>query len=360
MPTTQQRARLSLPAVILGLSVFGMLLGVVARPDREAKASSDEPDLFLESTISIDLRAGTVTLPLFEGRTAGGKQVWYVITDSSYRADARRLGVTWSPKLANAIGTKSVQGGKEVDGRVEFAATVDFKPDRVVKPNPDTGFPPEEAKPGSVGEEGYSPLVSVRRGRVLNAPHVANDTGTHDKVVAIDYDRRTVTLALTPGFVEGDPIYYLSTEASDPTIAALEGATYAAALNDAPGLADNDADGSARSALIAIVNGPTGANNPARQGLESALLGEGAPLNILDNYPEDDDYSPLWDVHPAVWTAAAIKAGGRALIDDHDDVADLFEDGLLTSGAAEGTPNRALGGLPAAGVVVNCPAIAMP
>ncbi len=38
--------------------------------------------------------------------------------------------------------------------------------------------------------------------------------------------------------------------------------------------------------------------------------------------PDDKDYSPIWDVTPAAWTDAAIRAGERARLMDHDDVAD--------------------------------------
>ena len=47
------------------------------------------------------------------------------------------------------------------DGLLEFPASVDFAPERVVIPDPDTGFPPRAAMPGSVGEPGYSPLVEL-------------------------------------------------------------------------------------------------------------------------------------------------------------------------------------------------------
>ena len=41
-----------------------------------------------------------------------------------------------------------------------------------------------------------------------------------------------VTLKLTEGFSHGNPIVYISTEASNAGVAALEGATYTPALAD--------------------------------------------------------------------------------------------------------------------------------
>ena len=46
--------------------------------------------------------AGTVTLPLHEGRMADGRSVWYVLTDVSDQRLAQKEGLNYSPKLANA------------------------------------------------------------------------------------------------------------------------------------------------------------------------------------------------------------------------------------------------------------------
>lgn len=313
-------------------------------------------DLLVESAIAFDTAAGTITLPLHKGQHAG-QDVWYVVLDSSDRADARARGVNWSPKLANALDTDAVQPVTRGALGVQFAGTVDFQPDHVVKPGP-TGFPPAQAEPGSLADARYSPLITVGDGVVLNAPHVANASGRHDRVVSIDFEFRRVTLALTAGLYHGKGILYVSTEASDPAVAALESATFAPLLNAAPGIASGDPHTSARAAIIPIVNGPTGVLNPQRQGLQSAVLGEGSPLNVTEIHPRDrgeiPTYSPIWDVHPAVWSDAAIAAGTRRRIDHHEDVIDLFAAGSLVSGGA-GPENFGLGGLRAADFVVNCP-----
>src|SRR5215470_13717222 len=86
-----------------------------------------------------------VTLPLFRG-ASHGQTVYYVITDSSDRSDAATRGVYYAPKLANAEGTAAVQIVTVVNGVVDFPATVDFSPSRVLIPGP-TGFPPTLASP---------------------------------------------------------------------------------------------------------------------------------------------------------------------------------------------------------------------
>ena len=73
--------------------------------------------------------------------------------------------------------------------------------------------------------------------------------------------------------------------------------------------AGDDGSKSARVGLVAFVNGQTGANNPQRQGLNSALMGDGDPLNVLRRTPNQGGYSPLWDVFPAACTEPAIAAG---------------------------------------------------
>ena len=110
------------------------------------------------------------------------------------------------------------------------------------------------------------------------------------------------------------------------------------------------------------MNGQTGPNNIERQGLNSALLGDGDPLNVTEIHPRNrgqiPEYSPLWDVHPAVWTQDAIDAGLRERLDHHEDIVDAVEEGLIVSGGA-GPANPALGGLRAAGFIVNCPVVTL-
>lgn len=318
-------------------------------------ASATAASQILPSAIKIDAAAKTATLPLFEGRTATGQKTWYVVTESSNRADAVRRGVNFAPKLKNALGTAAVQQVTRSGGIVRFSGTVDFRPVRQVVPGP-TGFPPDVAEPGSVGDARYSNLITTGNGIVLNAEQIANNTGRHDKVVSIDFAARRATVQLTEGRQGGHKVLYLSTDASDKAAAALEASTLVTNLNAAPGVADDDRATSARTGLVAIVNGATGINNPQHQGLSSAILDGQDPLNILQWPPTNDRYSPLWDVHPAVWTDAAIKAGERERLSSFDQVAGEVGNGNIVSGGA-GPGNEKLNGLKAGGFIVNCPII---
>jgi hypothetical protein len=341
---------------VIGLVAVAMLLAAVSVTPASARTT-----LFLSSAINVDLTAQTVTLPLFKGRTAAGDKTFFIITESSDRNDARARGVNWAPKLTNALGTKAVQTvtGDFANG-LKFAGTVDFSPTLVVVPSSPNGFPPAQADPGARGDALYSPLITQGKGIVLNASQVANSSGQHDSVVRIDYRAKRVTLRLLSGFYEGDPIVYLRMDASDATLAAIEASTFAPNMNAAPTVASNDRETSARSAIIPVVNGPRGVNNPERQGLESALLGEGSPQNVTQEIPDNDIYSPMWDVHPVVWTDAAIAAGLRRQVRDHEDIADLFAEGVLESASfSAGPPNPSLEGVHAAGFISNCPVVAL-
>jgi hypothetical protein len=269
----------------------------------------------------------TVTLPLYRG-TSNGKDVWYVVFDSSSGDDAKAKGVNESQKLAHARSTAAVQrvsAGK--DGVLDFPGTPNFA-----------------TRDGT----GYSPLAQLPDGTIENAPHVANDTGNHPKVIAIDKVGGTVTLEETQGFSGGKEVRYVSTDASVDVAASLENAVLAPSLNAAPRVGEDGTD-QARTSLAAFVNGETGVNNPQRQGINSALAGEGSPLNVLRWAPNQGRYSPLWDVHLAEWTQAAIDRGIRSRQTDFGDVL-----GLVSHGSVTGP-----GGAPFAanGIIVNCPIV---
>ena len=145
-------------------------------------------------------------------------------------------------------------------------------------------------------------------------------------------------------------------DASIALVAAIERSTLAPNLNFAPGIA-NDEPPSSRAAIIPIVNGIRGDTNPMRQGLESALLGEGDPLNVPQEQPSDPvHYSPIWDVTPVAWTPAAIAGGHQVQLHSQDDVRVEALAGNIVS-ALPGTPNVGLGGINAIGAISNCPII---
>ncbi len=229
------------------------------------------------------------------------------------------------------------------------------------------GFPPAQFAAGAAGDAKYSPLVQIvaqengktgktvpGSGIVLNAPQVANGSGRSGSVVDIDYERRTVTLNMLGGFVDGQFILYLHTDASSELVAALESSTYAPNLNAAPGIA-NDEPPSSRAAIIPVVNGIRGDGDPMRQGLESALLGMGDPFNVAQEQPSDPvHYTPIWDVSPVQWTDAAIAAGLRVQLHSQDAVRTQALAGNIVS-ALPGTPDQGLGGINASGSISNCP-----
>lgn len=357
---------------LLGLAALGLIAGCQTKPNspdinaslalqplNSSNTVADQFKVFLAGA-ELDDAAETITLPIFKGQF-NGQDAWYIITESSNREDAERRGVNFSPKLANALGTVAVQTVTMSGGMVQFAGTVNFAPNRVVVPGP-TGFPPADAQPGAIGDANYSPLITTGDGIVLNAPQIANASGLQDRVISIDFVNRRVTMHATAGLYHGTETRYISTESTDPGVAAIEAATFAPNLNAAPGLGSNDPLSSARSSIIPFINGQTGANNPERQGLMSALLGEGSPLNVTVIHPrnrgEIPTYSPLWDVHAAVWTDAAIAAGKRVRLDHHDDIARAVEEGWIVSAGA-GPANPDLGGLRALEVIVNCPIMAL-
>ena len=174
----------------------------------------------------------------------------------------------------------------------------------------------------------------------------------HDRVTRIcptEDGGGTVTLKTTPIFSFAKPAVYISMEASDPVTAALDAATLAPALADVPVGADDGAF-SAIERLFPIVNGPEGLDNPQRQGLNSALRDNRAPLHVIGGLPTVAlDYSPLWDLNLGEWTKAAIDRGFRSRLIDEFQLLNMVRLGHLTG------PGGARFG--STGIVVNCPIV---
>ncbi len=325
----------------IALAIF---LATTAPAVASGSASGEQRKLFITSAQE-NTTTDQATLRVHRAIDDDGERASYVVTESSDKKDAKARGVNYSPKLANARGTDAVQHGWfDATGVLHVEDTVDFSPERVVTPGPG-GFPPAAASPGAVGQADYSPLVQLRDGTVINAPHVMNATGAHDKLAAPISGGRA-TFAETEGFYEGKEVYYVSFDASDPGVAALEGVTFAPNLNAAPGLGSNDKKSSARSGIAPFANGQTGVDNPNRQGLNSALLGQGSPLNVVQTRPGHNRYSPLWDVHLSVWSDDAVASGSNTRQTDFDDIQDLAAADLI------GGPAGSWGAI---GAIVNCP-----
>ena len=310
----------------------------------------------LGSAQAIDTATRLAVLPVVAGR-AGDAPAWFIITETSDSADAVRRRVNWAPRLSLLRGSGFTQRGAIADGKLTVPASVDFSPVRLVRAAPDSAFPPVVARAGSVAREGYSPFVELADGTVLNAPVIATANGTLDRVVQLDRNLRFAVLRVTRGYAGGRTLWYLSTESSNPMVAAMEGATHAPAL-ETLARAGAPTDG-VRRGIVAIINGPLASEDSAqRHGLRSALRGEGDPQNILEEMPGSLAYTPVWDLYMAVWSPQAVRERARERLLGFVEVESRARSGLLMP-MGDGPPHRALGGLVAAGVLVNCPVVAV-
>ena len=199
----------------------------------------------------------------------------------------------------------------------------------------------------SLAAAGYSPLVQLPDGSILNAPHVAvqrpgKPLAKAAKVHSLAAGK--VTLDLTHGFAKGQPIVYISTEASDPLAATLENVPFVPALSETPP--------AALIPLVAFTNGATGVENPQRQGLGSAIKDGLSPLNIAENSPESPAYSPLWAVELAKWVGPSPGPRQASV----DEVAALSANGTVASFNPKDPSSNPR--LAPSGIVVNCPIIA--
>jgi hypothetical protein len=345
--------------------------------------------LVLKSARDVNVAASTVVIPIHRG-LANGKTVWYIITDASDYGIAHDLNILYAPKLANmAIScpecVQTAKLGKPTgkfnnEAVLEFEDAPDFSPTRIYQPSA-TGFPPVKAAPGAVGGPRYSPFVRIAGSNVIynmsiiatgDGPYdVTHHTNTADRVLAMDTkednDGPEATMLLAHGFDSGQPIVYLSTEASDPGAASVERAIYVPLLNHAPFANGDDNLGSARERIFVFVNGPTSREDG--QGLmylalngnldQDATLANsstlGSPLNVQGDFPSLDDprhanaYSPLWDVQLGVWTDSAKANGKDVRQTDENQILNLVGDGYITGP----------GGAPYGSAFdVNCPPVA--
>ena len=362
--------------------------------------SSVEPELIgplqLLRSGTLNEDDGTITLPLYKGQLAeSGTPTWFILTDTTDVENATALGLNVSAKLEFADVCRGVRNAvTEQDASLTFdRGEVDFSPVRSLTPGEAPNyFPPTSFTPGAVGDEFYTPLVRIQNAgnHVYNAPVVSHGTTPedlapyctqdvdeagrtmiHDSVVRIcppgatdgsgdAYPNAgTVTISLVPGFSFAKPVLYLSTDANNMLAATLEGAIYAPALNDVA-VGRDDSAFSAVERIFAFSNGPvnlpesmTGGvseTNPQRQGFNSAVAGQGGPLNVLGGIPTvATDYSPLWDLNLGEWTQSAIDNGYRSRLTEEFQILGMVARGFITG--PEGAPYGSTG------IIINCPIV---
>lgn len=349
-----------------------------------------------------------------DDQDAPGQSVWYILTDTTDSSAADALGLNLAGKLFFAETERGSRTAHyRQDGVLMFnAGAVDFSPDRIVIPGNAANqngneFPPATAQPGAIGDDLYSPIVKITNagGHVYNAPTVSYDTTAeqlsqycieeddlsaeiiaareagrssplpdsayefiHDNVLSVcpgddPGEPGVVTFRLSPGFSFAKPVMYLSTEANDPLPAALEGAIFAPGLRDIA-VGRDDSFLSAIERIFLFINGPENdpnvtvqrdgqtlvEANPQRQGLNSALRGEGSPLNVLGGIPTvATDYSPLWDMNVGEWTQEAVDRGYVSRMTEEFQILGMVERGFLTGpgGSTYGST----------GFIVNCPIV---
>ncbi len=331
-------------------------------------------NVYVKSALAIDFtyRNATVTLPLYRGRAPSGQDVFYIITDASNFEVARRMGINFAPKMAKAAGTPGAQAVTLANGVMQFRGNVDFAPVYQVTPGPaPTYFPPKSFTPGAKGDAEWSSMAVLPSGVVLNVQMVQNASGAHDRVTAIDVPRRTVTLSLLDGVHAGKQYYYhLVTDVSADLPAVLEKGVFTPRLAMVPAFGKSrPGDNSALLGFSPVLNGSTVLGSGQDQGFSTSLRNGGIdPINVFPIPPRNGDasrnnnYSPLWDAHVNMWTAAAIRAGKVRRIHSLDELNGLIKSGLITDAMINppGAPNSYIGGLRPTRAIINCPVIAQP
>ncbi len=368
----------------------------------------DDENVFIPSVLGLDYRvdravvpAGpTVRLPLFQGwetlSNGERREGYYIITESSDRAQAEQLGVIYSPRMAAAATSDGVQNATWTeDGRLIFEGSVDFSPKRSLVAGgapAEEGrvelfsFPPAEVNPGAIADANWSSYVVLPSGVVINAQLMANATGIHDRIpnpagnsqaqeddlnnINLDTDGAAVVLQLLDGWHDGRAYYFhIVTDTSDPAPATIELGVFAPKLANLP--AFGEFPGGSMLPFSPTANGilPEANNVDGFQGLNTPSASgrqENDPTNTFPIDPSDSRYAPMWDAHITEFT---VPAEDRVILKSFDQVNALLADGTLI-------PFRGNGELPSlqndfdtsadndllipTGAIINCPVISQP
>jgi hypothetical protein len=249
-----------------------------------------EDHLVLKSARNVDVKAGTVVVPIHRG-VANGKTVWYIITDASDYGIAHDLNVLYAPKLANM----AINCAECVQTATLGKPTGKFNNDAILHFEGRSGLR-TDPRLRSIGHRLPAAQSRARRGRRRALQPVRADRRIERDLQHADRGDRRRTVRRDPSQQHprprprdryetgrrrprsddvararirlGQPIVYLSTEASDPGAAAVERATYVPLLGHVSFANGDDNLGSARERIFVFVNGPTAADDG--QGLMSS------------------------------------------------------------------------------------------
>lgn len=103
----------------------------------------------------------------------------------------------------------------------------------------------------------------------------------------------TVSIPLSKGFVDGKTAYFIATDASDSQIVSSVSNTTNFKINYAPVLADTNQ--SSRQQGYVFINGMNG---------EGPM---GSQMSVASALPEDEGYSPLFEINYVKWDLNATK-----------------------------------------------------
>lgn len=138
----------------------------------------------------------------------------------------------------------------------------------------------------------------------------------------------TVSIPLSKGFVDGKIAYFIATDASDKQIVSSVSNTTNFKINYAPVLADTNQ--SSRQQGYVFING---------------LKGEGptgSQMSVASALPEDEGYSPLFEINYVKWDLNATK---NRVLKSVDEIKAAEGDGELT--------------ITKSNIIINSPAITM-
>jgi hypothetical protein len=139
----------------------------------------------------------------------------------------------------------------------------------------------------------------------------------------------TVSIPLSKGFVDGKIAYFIATDASDSQIVSSVSNTTNFKINYAPVLADTNQ--SSRQQGYVFINGMNG---------EGPM---GSQMSVASALPEDEGYSPLFEINYVKWDLNATK--NVRVLKSVDEIMAAEGNGDLTTTKSN--------------IVINSPAITM-